>query len=193
MIGAWPYWIFERKRSKALEVKMKAKEQRVRAGGMLHAKTVCIKATLFEDFWCQFLMKFAGSSCITSVQMGVVPFEELQHWVLLETTGASHVPFDGTPALLGDHLKLCTACTKLTAEIGNKELDLVTRRQIQEITGLLNLYLDGGLDLSWRKTSVVVSKAQGHETLMRNTSASGRSSFCKLRHSRTITWAKHNE
>src|ERR1700679_2978286 len=28
--------------------------------------------------------------------------------------------------------------------------------------GLLNLYLDKGLNLGWRKTSVLMSKAQGH-------------------------------
>ena len=33
---------------------------------------------------------------------------------------------------------------------------------MQGILGLLNLYLDEGLHLSWRKTSVLISKAQGH-------------------------------
>jgi hypothetical protein len=49
----------------------------------------------------------------------------------------------------------------LAVEVGNKELDLITRRRIQGMLGLLNLYLDEGLNLSWRKASVVVSKAQG--------------------------------
>jgi hypothetical protein len=49
----------------------------------------------------------------------------------------------------------------LAAEVGNKELDLITWRRIQGMLGLLNLYLDEGLNLSWRKVSVVVSKAQG--------------------------------
>ena len=47
------------------------------------------------------------------------------------------------------------------AKASDKDLDLVTRRRIQGMLGLLNLYLDEGLNLSWKKASVVVSKAQG--------------------------------
>jgi hypothetical protein len=50
----------------------------------------------------------------------------------------------------------------LKTEVDNKDLDRVTRRRIQGIQGLLNLYLDGGLNQSWRKISVIVSKAQGN-------------------------------
>ena len=67
----------------------------------------------------------------------------------------------GTPAFLRDRPNLCAARTVLAAEVGNKALDLVTRRRIQGMSGLLNLYLDEGQNLSWRKTSVLVSKAQG--------------------------------
>jgi hypothetical protein len=66
------------------------------------------------------------------------------------------------PALLYDRPKLRTACATLSAEMGNRELDLVMRHRIQGMLGLLNLHLDEGLKLSWKKTSAVVSKAQGH-------------------------------
>jgi len=93
--------------------------------------------------------------------MGAMPFEDLRHQVLSEFAEPPRVSSDGTPAFLCDHRKLHAACAKLTGEIGNKALDLIMRRQIQGMTGLLNLYLDEGLNLSWRKTSVIVSKAQG--------------------------------
>ena len=38
---------------------------------------------------------------------------------------------------------------KLTLEVNNKEFDPVTQRRIQEMLGLLNLYLDGP-HLSWK-------------------------------------------
>ena len=47
-------------------------------------------------------------------------------------------------------------------KVGDKDLDLVTQWQIQGMLGLLNLYLDGGLNLGWKNVSVVVLKAQGH-------------------------------
>jgi hypothetical protein len=93
---------------------------------------------------------------------GATPFEELRRRVLMESTKPSGISTDGIPVFLCDRPNLRTACAKLTVEVGNKGLDLVTRRRIQAMLGLLNLYLDDGLLLSWRKTSVVVSKAQGH-------------------------------
>jgi len=89
------------------------------------------------------------------------PFKDLRRQVLMEAA-LSPVSSNATHAFLGDHLKLRAACAKLTVEAGNKRLDLVTRRRIQGMLGLLNLHLDEGLMLSWRKASVVVSKAQGH-------------------------------
>ena len=90
------------------------------------------------------------------------PFEELRCHVLMESTKPLGILTDETPVFLCDRLNLCTACAKLTVEVGNKGLDLVTRWRIQAMLGLLNLYLNDGLLLSWRKTLVVVSKAQGH-------------------------------
>ena len=103
-------------------------------------------------------MKFAGLSCIASkkrVDTEPVLFEDLQRQVLMESVKPS-------PALLFDRPRLHTACATLAAEVGNKDLDLVTRRRIQGMMGLLNLYLEEGLNLSWRKTSMVVSKTQGY-------------------------------
>jgi hypothetical protein len=50
----------------------------------------------------------------------------------------------------------------LATEVGNKGLDLVMRRRIQGMSGLLNLHLDEAVKLSWKESSVMVSKAQGH-------------------------------
>jgi hypothetical protein len=107
-------------------------------------------------------MEPAGSSCITSAHVGAASFENLWRQVLLEAAELSRVPSDGTPAFLCDHPKLQAACAELAVRFNNKALDLVTRWRIQGMTSLLNLHLDGGLGLSWRKTSVLVSKAQGH-------------------------------
>jgi hypothetical protein len=87
--------------------------------------------------------------------MGPTSFEDLRRRVLTESA-------EPPPTLLHDQLKLRIACAMLKVEVVNKERDLVTRRRIQAILGLLNLHLDGGLNLSWRKTSLVISKAQGH-------------------------------
>jgi hypothetical protein len=46
--------------------------------------------------------------------------------------------------------------------VSEEDLDLVTWRWIQGTQSLLNLYLDKGLNLGWRKTLVLMSNAQGH-------------------------------
>ena len=94
--------------------------------------------------------------------MGPASFEDLRREVLMELAMPSRIASDGTPALLSDRPKLRTACAELAVEVGNKGLDLVTRRRMQGMQGLLNLHLDEGLELTWRKTSEIVSKAQGH-------------------------------
>jgi hypothetical protein len=91
-----------------------------------------------------------------------MPFDELWYHVLMESIKLSGIPTDGAPVFLCDCPNLHTACAKLTVEVGNKVLDFVTCCQIQAMLGLLNLYLDEGLLLSWRKTSMVISKAQRH-------------------------------
>jgi hypothetical protein len=97
------------------------------------------------------------------LQHGPATFEDFRRQVLTESEKLSRaaVLADGTPAFLRDRPKVHTACAKLAVEIGKKGLDRVTQLRIQGMLGLLHLYLDGGLSLSWRKTSVVVSKAQG--------------------------------
>ncbi len=118
-----------------------------------------------EGLWHLILMKSARLCCRTdknNMHMGAASFEELRHWVLMELAEPSHIASDGTPALLCDSPKLHTACVKLKAKVGDKRINLVTQYQIQGMLGLLNLYLDEGLDLSWRKASAVVSKTQGH-------------------------------
>jgi hypothetical protein len=99
-------------------------------------KNTHLGATLFDDLWRCILMDSAESSCVSS---------------------------DGTSVLqvLCDRPKLHTAHGELAAKMDDKGLDLVTRRRIQGMLGLLNLYLDEGLDLTWKKASVPVSKAQG--------------------------------
>lgn len=93
--------------------------------------------------------------------LGPTPFKNLRRRVLMEFAEPSPISSDGTPAFLCNRPKLRAACTKLTLEVNNKEFDLVTQRRIQEMLGLLNLYLDGGLHLSWRKTSILISTSQG--------------------------------
>jgi hypothetical protein len=96
------------------------------------------------------------------MHLGATLFEDLRRHVAMESTESTCLLSDGTPAFLRDHPKLRAASAELTAKVGNKDLDLVTRRRIQGMQGLLNLYVDEGLNLGWRKTSVLVSKAQGH-------------------------------
>jgi hypothetical protein len=112
--------------------------------------------------------KNGGSACenmqdITSkngTHLGPTLFEDLWHQVLMEFAEPSPISSDGTPAFLCDCPKLYAACAKLMVEANNKELDLVTQQWIQEMLGLLNLYLNMGLHLSWRKTSILVSTSQ---------------------------------
>jgi len=108
-------------------------------------------------------MESAESSWKNSTHLGVESFEDLRHRVM-ESEELSHIKSDGTPTFLGDHPRLYAACAELAVEVGNKDLDLITWRRMQGMQGLLNLYLDEGLELSWRKTSELVSKTQGHGT-----------------------------
>jgi hypothetical protein len=87
--------------------------------------------------------------------MGPMSFGDFRRWILMES---AELP----PTLLHDQLKLRTECAMLKVEVVNKECNLVMRRQIQAILGLLNLHLDRRLNLSWRKTSLVILKAQRH-------------------------------
>jgi hypothetical protein len=93
--------------------------------------------------------------------LGPTSFEDLRRRVLMESAEPFPILSDETPTFLCDRPKLRAACAKLMVEANNKELDLVTQRRIQEMLGLLNLYLDVGLHLSWRKTSILVSTSQG--------------------------------
>ena len=73
-------------------------------------------------------MKFAELSRIASQKStdsdtGPKSFKDLWRRVLMESTASS-------PALLCDQLKLRKACAKLTVKVGNKDLDLVTRRRV---------------------------------------------------------------
>src|SRR5258708_4660707 len=99
-------------------------------------------------------MKYAAFSCAASQKSTDMSLEDLWCQVLMESAKLS-------PVLLCNQLKLCTACAMLTLLAGNKELNLVMWHWIQGMLGL-NLYLDEGLELSWRNSSMVVSKAQGH-------------------------------
>jgi hypothetical protein len=49
--------------------------------------------------------------------MGAAQFEDLRRRVLMESAELSHVSPDGTPALLRDLPKLCTACAVLRADV----------------------------------------------------------------------------
>jgi hypothetical protein len=70
---------------------------------------------------------------------------------LMESVELSHLLSNETPVSLFDHLKLCAASAELTAKVGDKNLDLVIWWQIQGILSHLNLYLDKGLNLGWKK------------------------------------------
>lgn len=98
--------------------------------------------------------------------IGAATFKKIWHQVLTASMMPSRAAIlaDVTPAFtafLCDRLRLRAACAKLVMEFSNKNLDHITRQQIQGMMGLLNLHLDDDLSLSWKKTSVIVSKAQG--------------------------------
>jgi len=95
-------------------------------------------------------MKLAELSWKNSMHLGVESFEDLQHWVM-ESAELSHIVSDGTSMFLNDCLRLHEACADLAVEMGNKDLNLVMQQQMQGMQGLLNLYLNKGLELSWRK------------------------------------------
>ena len=90
-------------------------------------------------------------ACKNNTHLGAMQFEDLWHHILMESVELSHLLPDGTPMFLFGCPKLHAACAELTAKESNKDLDLVTQQQIQGMLGLLNLYFDEGLNLSWRK------------------------------------------
>jgi hypothetical protein len=92
----------------------------------------------------------------SKTHLGAVQFEDLRRRILMESAELSHLSSDGTPTFPCGRPGLRTACAELTAKMGDKGLDPVTWRRIQGMLGLLNLCLDEGLNLSWRKPSVVV-------------------------------------
>lgn len=69
---------------------------------------------------------------------------------------------DNALNMLQNHEILRAACAKLTVKSKDKKLDVFFRARITAMVGVLNLYLDSHLSYTWRKASIVVSKAQGH-------------------------------
>jgi hypothetical protein len=67
------------------------------------------------------------------MQTAAALFEDLRRRVLKELAEPPHISSDGSPAILYDRPKLRAACVALTAEASNKELDLVTCRQIDTL------------------------------------------------------------
>jgi hypothetical protein len=98
----------------------------------------------------------------TNAHLGATLFEDLRRHVLTESVESNRLLSDRTPALPFGRSELRAASAELAAKANAKELDLVTRRRIQGMLGHLNLYLDDGLSLGWKKASVFVSKTQGH-------------------------------
>ena len=87
----------------------------------------------------------------------------------MESAETFHLLSDRTSAIPFDYLALHTASAELAVKVMAKDLDLITRQRIQGMLGHLNLYLDKGLSLGWKKASVFVSKTQEHgETHMRH-------------------------
>jgi hypothetical protein len=74
-------------------------------------------------------------------------------------------PVDSALDLLRDHAALSRARERLQSQAkAEKSLDVIFRARISDMIGILNLFLDPGLSYTWRESSLIVAKAQGHET-----------------------------
>jgi hypothetical protein len=108
-----------------------------------------------------------------NTHLGAMLFEDLWSRVLMESAESSCLSSDGTPASLFGHPKLRAACAELMAKAGDKDLDLVTQQRIQGMLGHLNLYLDKGLNLGWKKNQCLCRRLKDMGTLMHDASVSG--------------------
>jgi hypothetical protein len=61
-----------------------------------------------------------------------------------------------------DFPALRRATASLSVKSKDKKLDVFFRAQIAAMVGILNLYLDSRLSYTWRETSMIVAKSQGH-------------------------------
>ena len=89
-------------------------------------------------------------------------FEELRHGLALEILDAPRTALDNALDLLCDHKMLCSASERLAAMSKDKKIEILFRARIVSMVGTLNLFLDPELDYTWRKASLVASKARGH-------------------------------
>ena len=88
-------------------------------------------------------------------------FEELRHGLSLEILDAPRTALDNALDLLCDHRMLYDASEKLAAMSKDKKIEILFRMRVVSMVGMLNLFLDPELNYSWRKASLVTSKAQG--------------------------------
>jgi len=85
--------------------------------------------------------------------------EELRHEILLE---APHAAVDNVMDVLRDHPVLCTAQDQLALMGKDKKVDVLFWTCVISMVGVLNLFLDPEITLTWRQALLVSSKAQGH-------------------------------
>ena len=88
-------------------------------------------------------------------------FEELRHGLSLEILDAPQTALDNALDLLCNHRMLYDASEKLAAVSKDKKIEILFRTRVVSMVGTLNLFLDPELNYSWRKASLVTSKAQG--------------------------------
>jgi hypothetical protein len=69
-----------------------------------------------------------------------------------------------TLKLLADCSKLWEASVQLTKEEKSSNLDVIVRACVAAMVGLLNIYTDVYMGHSWKRSSEIVAKMQGHGT-----------------------------
>ena len=91
---------------------------------------------------------------------------------LLKNLCHGHAPLDESPSgLLDDSLNLLHNCDMLSRaweslqrKSQDKSLDVVFQARISATAGVLNIFLNPELPYTWRGASMIVAKAQGHES-----------------------------
>jgi hypothetical protein len=77
---------------------------------------------------------------------------------------ATQQPMVSVPELLRDRAELQRVQGELSLKAKGKGLDTVLHSRVVAMVGLLNLFLDRSLDVSWKRASEIVAKSEGRGT-----------------------------
>ena len=99
---------------------------------------------------------------LDDIQTIVAHILKEHHHRNLDSTGFQSVTLDNMMGDLWDCVVLHAAQEELTVIAKDKKCDHILHSHIQDMVGLLNLFLDEDLGITWRKASLVIAKSHSH-------------------------------